>query len=281
MEWLLLLVVGGGGLAAKRWRSRRALRSRELAELEGIRHLADEDVTFLGEELQRLDEEVKGHELDTATRVDYQAALDAYEAAQRAVPRIRRADDVSTIIDTLSSGRYALACVQARVAGAPLPELRVPCFFNPQHGPSVANVMWTDPRRGTNVPACGQDAARVANHEVPAVRRSRSAHGRCRTGRRVSPTCPTGRGTSRALRDDVGLPGTGRRRRRWPPRWVPRWGVRRWRVPWWRVRRWRVRRWGRGRVRLGLMTAGRFAKLGPPQGHTLDGKTRAECGRRG
>jgi len=57
------------------------------------------------------------------------------------------------------------------VAGAPLPELRVPCFFNPQHGPSVANVMWTDPRRGTRtVPACAQDAARVANHEVPAVR---------------------------------------------------------------------------------------------------------------
>ena len=172
MEWLLLLVAGGGGLGAKRWRSQRALRNRELAELEGIRHLADEDVTVLGEELQRLDEEVKGHELDTATRVDYQAALDAYEAAQRTVPRILRADDISTIIDTLSSGRYALACVQARVAGAPLPELRVPCFFNPQHGPSVANVMWTDPRRGTRtVPACAQDAARVANHEVPAVRR--------------------------------------------------------------------------------------------------------------
>ena len=173
MEWLLLLVVaGGGGLAAKRWRDRRTLRSEELAELEGIRQLADEDVTFLGEQLQRLDDEVKGHELDTATRVDYQTALDAYETAQRTVPRIRRADDVSKITDTLSAGRYALACVQARVAGAPLPELRVPCFFNPQHGPSVANVMWTQPGRGTrSVPACAQDAARVANHEVPEVRK--------------------------------------------------------------------------------------------------------------
>ena len=160
MEWLLLVVAGGGGLAVKRWRSRRVLRSQELAELEGVRQLAGEDVTFLGEQLQRLDEEVKGHQLDTATRVDYQAALDAYETAQRTVPRIRRPDDVSTIIDTLASGRYALACVQARVAGVPLPELRVPCFFNPQHGPSVANVIWTDPRRGTRtVPACAQDAA--------------------------------------------------------------------------------------------------------------------------
>ena len=173
MEWLLLLVVaGGGGLAAKRWRDHRTRRSEELAELEGIRQLADEDVTDLGEQLQRLDEKVKGHELDTATRVDYQTALDAYETAQRAVPRIRRSDDVSKITDTLSGGRYALACVQARVAGVPLPELRVPCFFNPQHGPSVANVVWTQPGRSTrSVPACAQDAARVAHHQVPEVRK--------------------------------------------------------------------------------------------------------------
>ena len=175
MEWLLLLVVaGGGGLVGKRWLRRRTLRSEERAELEGIRQLADEDVTFLGEQLQRLDDEVKGHELDTTTRVDYQTALDAYETAQRTVPRIRRAEDVSKITDTLSAGRYALACVQARVAGAPLPDLRVPCFFNPQHGPSVANVMWTQPGRGTRiVPACAQDAARVANHELPEVRKVR------------------------------------------------------------------------------------------------------------
>lgn len=173
MEWLLLLLVaGGGGVAAKRWRDRRTDRREELTALEGIRRLADEDVTFLGEQLQRLDDEVKGHELDAATRLDYQTALDAYEAAQRTVPRIHRADDVSKITDTLSAGRYALACVQARVADAPLPELRVPCFFNPQHGPSVADVTWTQPGRGTRtVPACAQDAARVANHEHPEVRK--------------------------------------------------------------------------------------------------------------
>jgi hypothetical protein len=173
VEWLLLLVVaGGGGLAAKRWLSRRTLGREELAELQGIRQLADEDVTYLGEQLRRLDDEVKGRELDAATRADYQTALDAYEAARRIVARIRSADEVSKVTDTLSAGRYALACVQARVAGAPLPELRAPCFFNPQHGPSVANVRWTPPGRGTrSVPACAQDAARVANHELPEVRK--------------------------------------------------------------------------------------------------------------
>ena len=173
MEWLLLLLVaGGGGLAARRVLGRRSQHREEAEELDGIRQLADEDVTYLGEQLQRLDAQVQGHPLDPDAQVDYQAALDAYEAARREVPRIRKAEDVSTVTDTLSAGRYALACVQARVAGAPLPEVRVPCFFNPQHGPSVVNVTWTQPGRGTrSVPACAQDAARVADHEAPEIRK--------------------------------------------------------------------------------------------------------------
>ena len=173
MEWVLIaLVAGGGGFMAKRWRQRVVLRRDEQEELDGVRQLADEDVTLLGEQLQRLDRQVEGRELDEPTRVDYQTALDSYESAQRTVPRIRSADEISKITDTLSSGRYALACVQARVAGRPLPELRVPCFFNPQHGPSVTDVMWNRPAaRGTViVPACAQDAARVANREAPEVR---------------------------------------------------------------------------------------------------------------
>ena len=172
MEWLLvLLVAGGGGFVAQRWRRQQDARHTRDEELEGVRRLADEDVTYLGEQLQRLDREVHGHDLDEETRVAYQAALDAYESAQRAVPRIRRAEEVSTVTDTLSSGRYALACVQARVAGRPVPEQRVACFFNPQHGPSVAEVLWTPPGRGTRrVPACAQDAARLAADEVPEVR---------------------------------------------------------------------------------------------------------------
>ena len=175
MEWLLLaVVIGGGGWAAKKWKDTQELRRTQADELEGVRRLADEDVTFLGEQLQRLDGEVAGHELDEATRVEYQVALDAYESAQRAVPRIKSVDEISKVTDTLSSGRYALACVQARVAGRPVPELRVPCFFNPQHGPSVTDVRWTQPGHGTrSVPACAQDAARVANQEAPEVRKVR------------------------------------------------------------------------------------------------------------
>lgn len=173
MEPILVigLVAGGGGFVVKKWRDRSVARSTEREELEGVRRFADEDVTLLGEQLQRLDREVSGRELDEQTRVDYQVALDAYESAQRAVHRIRGADEISRITDTLSSGRYALACVQARVAGRPVPELRVPCFFNPQHGPSVRDVMWTGRGTGTRrVPACAQDAARVENREKPELR---------------------------------------------------------------------------------------------------------------
>ena len=85
---------------------------------------------------------------------------------------MEHADEISRLVDTLASGRYALACVQARLAGEPVPELRVPCFFNPQHGPSARDVMWTSPRHGTRkVPACTRCAAQLAAREKPEVRK--------------------------------------------------------------------------------------------------------------
>jgi hypothetical protein len=173
VEWLLIaLAAGGAGLIGRRWQRRRARAAISQAELEGVLRLAGEDVTVLGEQLRALDAEVAGSVLDDAARADYQTALDAYESAGRAVPRISTPDEISKVVDTLSTGRYALACVQARVSGRPVPEHRVACFFNPQHGPSVTDVMWTPPRGlGTRrVPVCAQDAARVAAHEDPEVR---------------------------------------------------------------------------------------------------------------
>jgi hypothetical protein len=171
--WWLLTALGGGGLAlAGRYLwDRRAARRGDAEELEQIRKLADEDVTLLGEELTRLDRQVEGHPLDPDAHTDYQVALDAYEAAQRAVKGIRTADGISSVTDTLATGRYAITCVQARMQGAPVPERRVPCFFNPQHGPSTTDIVWTQPRIGTRtVPACAQDAARIRAGDEPEVR---------------------------------------------------------------------------------------------------------------
>ena len=171
MEWWLIdlaAVVGlvaGGRVIMTRRRTHRAAGE----ELAGVRRLADEDVTQFGEELSRFDGAVD--RLDEAGRLDYQKALDSYESAQRAAPRMRDVDEISTVSDTLSQGRYALACVDARLQGLPVPPYRVPCFFNPQHGRSTEDVLYTPPGRGTRtVPACAQDAARVRQGERPDVR---------------------------------------------------------------------------------------------------------------
>jgi hypothetical protein len=130
--------------------------------------MAEEDVIQFGEELARFG---AGQELDAELRHDYQTALDAYESARRTVDKLTSADSVGAVAETLTAGRYALACARARSTGAPLPERRTPCFFNPQHGPSSTDVVWTPASGPTRrVPACAQDAARVQAGEDPPVR---------------------------------------------------------------------------------------------------------------
>ena len=147
------------------------LRRRNADELRQVRLMAEEDAIQFGEDLARFGELLAGRELDAETRHDYQAALDAYETAKRQVDRLTSIEQISAVVDTLTGGRYALACVRARVAGEPVPERRTPCFFNPQHGPAARNIVWT-PRNGPTrtVPACAQDAARVQAGEDPPVR---------------------------------------------------------------------------------------------------------------
>jgi hypothetical protein len=146
------------------WFRRRAAR-----ELRQIRLAAEADAVRFGEELARLP---GPRELDDAARHDYQTALDAYESAKRAIDRLRMPESVTSIVDTLTEGRYALACVRARIAGAPLPQRRTPCFFDPRHGPASTELVWT-PHNGPTrkVSACAQDAARIrAGDEPPLVR---------------------------------------------------------------------------------------------------------------
>ena len=154
-----------------RIRGRRTQRRERAELLVQVSKLCDEDITLLGEQLRRLDAETSERPLDEGARTDYQTALDAYESADRLLRKVTTPEEVTAVTDTLNDGRYALACVQAQLAGEPRPEMRVPCFFNPQHGPSVQDVMFTPPGGGTRrVAACAQDAARIEAGERPAVR---------------------------------------------------------------------------------------------------------------
>src|SRR3954470_14888315 len=141
------------------------------ADLQAVRSVADEDVTRFGEALQRLDDDLLTEKLDEAARQDYQRALDSYEAAKQSVARVSVPEDVKHVTAALEDGRYAVACVRARVAGQPLPVRRPPCFFNPAHGPSTTDIEWAPPGgQPRQVPVCAADADRVAQGAEPDVR---------------------------------------------------------------------------------------------------------------
>lgn len=172
MDLLIVLVVVGVVIAVVVSRSQRREKRRELEALESVRSAAEEDVTRFGEDVTLLGNETAGRQLDDATRQDYRRALDAYDAAKAALGRMQRPDDVRGITGILEDGRYAVSCVQARLAGQPAPPRLPPCFFNPQHGPSSENVDWAPPGGvPRSVPACPADAERVRVGAEPDVRK--------------------------------------------------------------------------------------------------------------
>ena len=175
MELVLLLVVIGGLVAvavtAGKTGKRRELVRAE-SEVAPVKKLAEEDVTALGVELQDLDIELAGHPLDAGANADYQRALDSYESAKVAAAALTKPAEVKHVTEILEDGRYAMACVRARVAGEPLPQRRPPCFFDPRHGMSVADVPWTPPGGAQReVPACALNVERVRAGAEPDIRK--------------------------------------------------------------------------------------------------------------
>jgi hypothetical protein len=177
-ELLVLLIVTAlivGGVALYR---RHAIQQRHAekqaaleTQLSTSKRAADEDVTKFGEELQRLDSDVAGHALDEAMHQDYQRALDAYDNAKMSLDAVTQPEEIRHVTEILEDGRYAVACVKARIAGEPLPAKRPPCFFNPAHGPSSQDVSWAPPGGvQRSVPACPADAERVLAGADPYIR---------------------------------------------------------------------------------------------------------------
>src|SRR6478672_3169077 len=155
-------------------RARKEHRLALLEEMRQARRLIEEDVTVFGEQLSDLHVEMLTTELDAGMREDYQRALDLYERSKEDLRDAREARDAGPVIaigKVLDEGRYHLACVLARRDGEPLPERREPCFFNPQHGPSVQDVAWTPPGGvEREVPVCRSDLRRITGGEDPEVR---------------------------------------------------------------------------------------------------------------
>ncbi|MER5476195.1 hypothetical protein ABT026_04275 [Streptomyces sp. NPDC002734] len=173
----LAAVVGGSALVVTR-RSRRRAEADRREALERLRVVVDEDITAYGEELDRLDFHPGEPGADDAMRADYARALDSYEDAKTKMAAAQRPEDVKGVTETLEDGRFALAVLAARREGRPLPERRAPCFFDPRHGPSVADARWTPPG-GTarDVPVCAADQARLADGLDPMIREVDTGYG--------------------------------------------------------------------------------------------------------
>ncbi|MFH8403941.1 hypothetical protein ACH4FX_04070 [Streptomyces sp. NPDC018019] len=173
-----LVVIGGGGAFALHRRNKKKRAEEERAALEQLRVVVDEDITAFGEELDRLDFHPGEPGADDAMRADYTHALDAYENAKAAMAGAERPGDVEQVTRALEDGRFALATLAARRAGEPLPERRVPCFFDPRHGPSVADAQWAPngaaPR---TVPVCAADRTRLEEGQEPMARTVQTEYG--------------------------------------------------------------------------------------------------------
>ena len=160
------LAAGAGGLV---FMGRRRQKKAAAAALTAVKSTVDEDVTAFGESLDSVDSEAITTEED---RADWMAALDEYDKAKRAADAMRTPAEAAVVTEALDEGRFRMACVQARLAGGPVPDRRPPCFFDARHGLSVKDVQYTpagtvQPR---DVPACAACAALIDDGLDPDVR---------------------------------------------------------------------------------------------------------------
>ncbi|MDX3855539.1 hypothetical protein [Streptomyces sp. AK02-01A] len=174
-----LVVLGGAGAYAAVRRNRRKQVERDREAMDKLRVVVDEDITAFGEELDRLDFHPVEAGADDAMRADYEHSLDAYEKAKSRMAAAARPGDVRGVTEVLEDGRFSLTVLEARRKGAPLPERRSPCFFDPRHGPAVTEADWAPPAGVLRaVPVCAADATRLGDGDEPMTRTVRTEHGR-------------------------------------------------------------------------------------------------------
>jgi hypothetical protein len=174
----VLAAAGGGAFLVVNNRKKKRAQARRDAELAGLKKAVDEDITAYGEVLDELDFSPTDPRATDDMRRDYSKALDQYEAAKQAAAAAKRPEDMKNVTEALEDGRFALATLDARRKGTPLPERRPPCFFDPRHGPSVGDVTWAPPGGAARaVPACAMDMTRVSDGLQPQVRHVDTAYG--------------------------------------------------------------------------------------------------------
>jgi hypothetical protein len=165
---LAVLVVVGGGALVLSSRRRRRERERQFAQ---VKATAQEDLVALGEDIRALDIDTSMPNTDPEAVQHYTVAVESYQKAADAFDRSRRVEDLAQVSSHLEEGRWAMSATRAVLEHRELPERRPPCFFDPRHGPSVADVEWAPPGGAPRqVPACAADTERIRNGLEPSTR---------------------------------------------------------------------------------------------------------------
>jgi hypothetical protein len=168
---LLLLGLPLGAFALSRRRQRKRQQERARAELAEVKQVARDDLVALGDDIRALDLDVQMPDADPEALAHYGQAVERYTEAEQALDRARRPEDIERVTSALEEGRWAMSAAKAELAGGHAPERRPPCFFDPRHGPSVAEVEWAPagglPRK---VPVCAADLTRLNDGIEPDAR---------------------------------------------------------------------------------------------------------------
>jgi hypothetical protein len=166
---ILLGLLGAGGAALfVRRRKRRAVDEAEFAE---AKRNARDDLVALGDDIRALDIDVQMPNVDRQGKADYDHAVSRYTEAEELWESARSPRDLAPVGSALEEGRWAMASAKARFQGETPPERRPPCFFDPRHGPSSRDVVWSPPYgEEREVPACEADALRVEAGDDPQAR---------------------------------------------------------------------------------------------------------------
>ena len=134
----------------------------------GIR-LAREDLTVLADRLYDSPPWLDG---DAST--EWKSAAGLYAAGRAALREVASLADVLAVHSTLREAWFHLARADALSLDEEPPTSSEPCFFNPQHGPAVAEVAWAPIGQEPGpVGVCRTDAERIANGYAPYLRRLR------------------------------------------------------------------------------------------------------------
>lgn len=117
--------------------ARRARRQDEKAHLKVTQPLLNEEIIALSQQVSALPTTSDAQQSKLSKEV-----LDTVEKARQRLDAAKGDKDVEAVTTLLGSARYGMVCLDALRAGKPVPEPTAPCFFDPRHGPSTAEIQW-------------------------------------------------------------------------------------------------------------------------------------------